>query len=374
MRGDADVVVVGSGPAGGSAAYFLVQAGFRVLVVEKERLPRYKVCAGGVPAAAMEAFPFSFAPVIEQWAQRMTFIHGQAQITHRMPRESLAMVMRDRFDQYLVEKSGAEVLEGCQVVGLSQEGERVSVQVQGRSRPLQARFAIGADGPNSKVARCIGLRRTRSMGAALEAEVEADQVVQDSFQGRVVVELGKVDFGYAWIFPKASHLSVGIGSLTKGTHSLPQHFTASMAKMGIDLNSARLKGHPLPVYIKPEVVHQGRVLLAGDAAGLVDPFTGEGIRHAIQSGRMAAEAIVHQRIDGYSRRIDLAMGRDMVWAIKLARVLYSWPYPCYHWLVRHKLIFKDMIRIANSGLKYKQAVQRIPLYALLAFERAKLER
>ena len=374
MRDDADVVIVGSGPAGGSAAYFLVQAGLRVLVLEKERLPRYKVCAGGVPAAAMQVFPFSFAPVIEQWVQRMTFIHGKAQITHQVPPESLAMVMRDRFDQYLIERSGAQVLEGCQVLDLSQDRELISVQVEGRSRPLKARFAIGADGPNSKVARSIGLRRTRRMGAALEAEIEAEPLVQDDFQGRVVVELGKVDFGYAWIFPKTSHLSVGIGSMTKGAHSLPQHFTASMTRMGIDLSFSRLKGHPLPIYIKPEVVHKDRVLLAGDAAGLVDPLTGEGIRHAIESGRMAAEAIIHNRIEGYSQRIHEAIGRDMDWAAKLARVLYSWPGPCFHWLVRHRPIFKDMIRIANDGLKYRQAVRRIPLYTLLALERAKLER
>jgi geranylgeranyl reductase family protein len=374
MQVDADVLVIGGGPAGGSAAYFLGQAGYRVLVLEKEQLPRYKVCAGGVPGSVLEEFPFSFAPVVEQWVQRMTFIHGRAQTTHRMPEDSLAMVMRDRFDQYILEQSRAEVLDSSQVMELTQDQDGVSVHVAGRSRPIRALYAIGADGPNSRVARSIGLRRSRSMGAAMEAEVDPDPAVVQSFQGRVLVELGKVDFGYVWIFPKASHLSVGIGSMTKGAHSLPQHFISSMDTMGINLRSAKLKGHPLPIYIKPEPVHKGRVLLTGDAAGLIDPLTGEGIRHAIESGRMAAEAILHNRIEDYTRRIQCNIGRDMSWAARLAWVLYTWPGPCFHWLVRHRHVFRDMIRIANSRLSYRQAFSRLPLYALLAFERARLER
>jgi geranylgeranyl reductase family protein len=374
MRVDADVLVVGSGPAGGSSASFLVQAGYKVLVVEKEHLPRYKVCAGGVPSNALEQFPFSFSPVIEQSVQRMTFIHDQAQSTHRLPTDSLTMVMRDRFDHYILEQSKAEVLEGYTVLDVLEEGGGVTVQVQGRSKPIRARYVIGADGPNSRVARSIGLRRTRSMGAALEAEVDPDPAVQQSFQNRVVVELGKVDFGYAWVFPKSSHLSVGIGSMTKGAHSLPEHLTASMAKMGIDLQSTRMKGHPLPVYIKPEPVHKGRVLLAGDAAGLVDPLTGEGIRHAIDSGRMAAESIMNGRVGEYSRQIELVIGRDMGWAAKLANVLYSWPGPCFQWLIRNRYIFRDMIRIANGDLSYKRALMRLPWYTILALERARLER
>ncbi|MFP4033930.1 MAG: geranylgeranyl reductase family protein [Desulfovermiculus sp.] len=375
MRGDADVIIVGSGPAGGSAAYFLRQFGFRVLVVEKERLPRYKVCAGGVPHAAMQEFPFSFSPVVEQWIQRMSFIHGKSQTTHHIPRDSLAMVMRDRFDQFIIEHSRADVLEASQVTLVSQDEDQVSVQVQGRSRPLRASFAIGADGANSRVAQSVGLRRTRNLGAALEAEVEpgSGPGMLESFRGRIVVELGAVDNGYAWVFPKASHLSVGLGSTVKGT-SLHDRFTNCMTRLGIDLKSTRPKGHPLPVYTSPAPLHKGRILLAGDAAGLVDPLTGEGIRPAIDSGRMAAQAIASHQVKEYSRRIDLSIGRDMIWASRFAQLLYAWTGLGFHWLVRHKLIFQDLIRITNSRLSYRQAVKRVPLYMLTALQRARLER
>jgi geranylgeranyl reductase family protein len=375
MRGDADVVVVGSGPAGGSAAYFLRQFGFRVLVVEKARLPRYKICAGGVPLAAMQNFPFSFSPVVEQWIQRMTFIHGKSQATHHIPRDSLAMVMRDRFDQFLLEHSKADVLDATPMTHVTQDEKLVYVQIQGRSKPLRASFAIGADGPNSRVAHCIGLRRMRKLGAALEAEVEPGNGpgMLESFRGRIVVELGAVDDGYAWIFPKASHLSVGLGSTAKGT-SLHARFSTCMTRLGIDLRSTRPKGHPLPVYSSPEPLHKGRILLAGDAAGLVDPLTGEGIRPAIESGRMAAQAIARRKIKDYSRNIELSIGRDMIWASRLARLLYTWTGPGFNWLVRHKLIFQDLIRVTNNRLSYRQAIKRAPLYMLLALQRAKLER
>ena len=374
MRDDAHVIVVGGGPAGGSAAFFLAQAGYRVIAVEKERLPRYKVCAGGVPIAALEEFPFSFSPVVDQWVQRMSFVHGRLQITHPVPQSCLAMVMRDRFDHYILDKAQVDVLEGHKVTQVTQDQVRVYVQVQGRSKPLRAGYVVGADGPNSRVARAIGLRRTRNMSAALEAEVDPGPAVRESFQGRVVVEIGEVDRGYAWIFPKKAHLSVGIGSITKGAHSLPAHFKASMSRIGIDLGSARLKGHPLPVYLQPEPVHQGRVLLAGDAAGLVDPLTGEGIRQAIESGRMAAEAIMYKQVDQYSRRIERVIGRDMAWADRLSRIFYARPGLAFHWLVRNRRIFQDMLRITNNSMSYKQAFKRIPLYALLALERARLER
>jgi flavin-dependent dehydrogenase len=103
-------------------------------------------------------------------------------------------------------------------------------------------------------------------------------------------------------------------------------------------------------------------------------LTGEGIRPAIESGRMAAQAIARRKIKDYSRNIELSIGRDMIWASRLARLLYTFTGPGFNWLVRHKLIFQDLIRVTNNRLSYRQAIKRAPLYMLLALQRARLER
>ena len=206
-----DVIVVGGGPAGSSAAYALCQAGRRVLILEKETLPRYKTCGGGLSTRMLKKyFPYSFEPVIETRCRTMSYALGRQVVQIPVPEGQLGLVMRDRFDDYLLSQSGAEVRQGVEVRKVRELADRVEVEAAG-GEILEARYLIGADGANSKVARSLGLRRGKRLVAAIEVEVPLPPNGNNRIPAGPLFIFGEIGLGYLWIFPKAGHLSVGIG-------------------------------------------------------------------------------------------------------------------------------------------------------------------
>ena len=372
MNLDADVIIVGSGPGGCSAAYFLRAQGCRVLILEQKKLPRYKTCAGGVPDVGLDLFPFSFDRVIEQKIRRFSCVFGPSTVTMDVPDRTLSMVMRDRFDQFLLEHSRAEVGEQSRVTGLTQDEHKVVVSTA-RGKTFRARYLIGADGHNSRVAAVTGLGNGRRNSLALQAETTVDRDTLRSFQGRLLAGFNVLPSGYYWIFPKSDHLSVGIGALKPGKQPLRKILQEQMARFDIDLSKSRTRAYPLPVFSGLAKVHSGRVLLVGDAAGLVDPYTGEGIRHALFSGMAAAETILAGNIQNYTRRIQDEIAKDLLWAKRLAGFFYARQHLSFHYLLRNRCIFQAMLKTVTNQKTYKKAILNWPLYLLHLFNRQPLD-
>ncbi len=370
MDWDADVIIVGAGPAGSSAAYFLGKAGYRVLVLEKCVLPRYKTCAGGVPTSAMHYFPFDFAPVIEQYIYRASFIYQDKQVTQSVPDGSLVMVMRDSFDYFILGRTKAEVVQGVEVQGVIAGNAGYEVKTRD-GKSFSSRYVLGADGPNSIVAKSMGMGRNRQMGIALEVEAEVSPQVLESFQGRFLVGLGDLQKGYYWIFPKSGHLSVGLGTMHKGgDKQLFSTLSRVMAKYDIDPERFSYKAHPLPVYKSPNgSLQKGGVLLLGDSAGLVDPLTGEGIRHAIESGYLAAHCIANNQIGQYSNLVNSKIANDLYFAKRVSDFFYRHQKLSFECLVRNKIVFQDLINIITHQLKYKKGILKFPYYLLNFWQR-----
>jgi flavin-dependent dehydrogenase len=193
-------------------------------------------------------------------------------------------------------------------------------------------YLIAADGANSVVARSVGLRRKKVMAGAIEVETVVPANVFARFADNPVFIFGEVGTGYLWIFPKSGHLSVGIGALHPKPGELQATLDRVMTRYGISIKGQPQKGHPLPVYTRREPISTSRTLLVGDAAGLVDPFTGEGIRFAIQSGRLAAEAILSGHPGHYAASIDRQIGRNHRLGLILMYLFYSLPHPCFDWV------------------------------------------
>ena len=364
-----DVIVVGAGPAGASAAYWLGEAGKRVLVLEKERLPRYKPCGGGVPKTVFVRFPFDFSPVIEREIGRVRFrFRDGREVAAELPGRPVAMVMRDRFDYHLLRHARAEVQDGSPVVALRQDGDGVEVET-GSGEGFRGRYLIGADGANSRVARLVGLRQGKRMGAALEVEVPADDVLLEAYQETALFLFGTPPMGYMWIFPKAEHLSVGIGAFLGKVPSMRDVLRQEMARLGIRVDDRDGYGHPLPIYMRHESLHRGRVLLVGDAGGLMDPLLGEGVRHAIRSGRLAAEAVLAEDVGGYSRRVRREMGADFLWGLRWARLFYNHPGASFELGVRNPLFLNQFLRLFAGQTTYRAMALRAPLTLLLGLRR-----
>ena len=328
-----DAIVIGAGPAGATAALTLAEAGLSVLLMEKERLPRDKPCGGGLTPKARRLLP---APVEDLVLNRATSVQvrfGSRLSTRFRAREAaIWMVRRRDLDLRLVEtaaRRGVEVHEG-EVFRSLESGDEVRVNSAGGH--YRARVAIGADGAESRVAVCLGMPRARRWMVALEAEGE---VAGDPLAGEAIVDLG-VPSGYAWVFPKGGFYNVGIGSfLPETARELRSRFDRFAEGLHLPSSEPLVPvGHRIPVGLTASPLHRGNVLLAGDAAGVADPFFAEGIPHSLLTGRLAAETTIDylagrtRDLSPYTRRVRDALGREArLWRITAALV-YRAPALC----------------------------------------------
>lgn len=354
-----DAIVVGAGPGGASAAYFLGKAGMRVLVLEKEMLPRYKPCGGGLSLRMLaKYFPFSFEPVIEERMDRIAYALGNKSLSIPLPDHSMAMVMRDRFDQFILSHAQVEVEQGAPVQGVIEYPDCVVVETKG-GKQYKSRFVIGSDGASSIVAKSVGLRRRRILAAAIEAEAPVADHVLRQFHAMPLFIFGEMRTGYLWIFPKADHLSVGIAALHPKPGQLQTTLHRVMSQYEINLKGIPLHGHPLPIYTGRERIATARVLLIGDAAGLVDPLSGEGIRLAIKSGHLAVTSILTNQVERYSRWVYKQIGSSQTLGLALGQLFYSFPRACFNLGVRNPLATRAVVDLLSDQIGYGQVILRL---------------
>jgi len=364
-----DVIVVGAGPAGASAAYWLGEAGKQVLLLEKEKLPRYKPCGGGVPQAVLDRFPFGFSSVVERWIRQVRFrFRDGREFMASLPERAIAMVMRDHFDFHILEHARAEVRDQSALTSVEQDESGVTVTTAS-GEDFRARYLIGADGANSRVSRLADLRQESWTGGAIEAEVPVGDDLLKAYRDTAVFVFGTPPKGYLWIFPKAEHLSVGIGALQERVPNMHRILKREMGRLGIEIDGARQRGHPLPIHLRREPLRRHRVLLVGDAARLMDPLLGEGIRHAVDSGRLAAECILSGDLQGYSKRVHREIGRDLLWGQRWARLFYGYPRMSFELAVRNPRFVNEFLRLFAGTISYRRMAARAIPNLLLGLAR-----
>jgi len=319
--GSFDVAVVGAGPAGSTAALLLARGGKRVALIERETLPRYKTCGGGVVGRAFRILPSDVKIPVEHecFAAEANFL--ESGMCFRVEREVpiVSMTMRADLDQALADAavaSGAELLAPCALVDLKQEADGVDLETS-RGR-LRAAWVIGADGVLSTVARKAGWKDPLKTIPALEAEVRVPVEVHAKFAGIARFDFEAMEAGYGWVFPKREHLSCGILTMDRGVGGLHRELDRYLERVGVAPRSSEERhGYVIPV--KPRRgCARGRVLLVGDAAGLADPLTGEGISIGMKSAKLAAEALAEgSGASGYVR----ALRRELLPELRVARAL-----------------------------------------------------
>jgi geranylgeranyl reductase family protein len=296
-----DVIVVGAGPAGATLAYELAKKGIGVLVLEKEKLPRYKCCAGGVTSKAAKLLDFDISEVVEDviYELSFTFNLGSPYLgQHSQP--LIYTVMRDVFDYFLVMRAqqlGAVLVDGQKVTQVQVSADWVEISTA--DNIFRSRLVVGADGAYSVVARELGMGRSMEYIAGIESEIVVPEEELVKWKSRVQIDLGCIPGGYAWVFPKRNHLSIGAGCLASKARHLDRHHQKFLNSLSIgSYTIARSSSHLIPTCTKGRLVWQDKALLLGDAAGLTDPLTGEGIYNAIQSAQLAAPVIENSLLTG----------------------------------------------------------------------------
>ena len=359
---DWDVIVVGGGIGGAAAAVYLKEQGCRVGVLEKETLPRYKACAGGLPKQAQSLLPLSLDPVTEVVVTDVIYaLRQEKRVEQSLYDQASLMVNRSEFDYYVLQHSGADVVENAQVIGIDETERGVRVRTRD-GRQYDARYLIGADGANSRVARALGLRRDKTMGVAIEAEVEAPADTMAEYRHTALFQFGALRTGYVWIFPKHDHLSVGLGTFVGAADDLRGTLRREMLAMGIPLDGSPWRGHPLPIHVKAEPLNTGRCMLIGDAAGLVDAFLGEGIRYAILSARIAAETIASGSVSTYSARVKREISDGLRPARFAAQFFYRYTDFSFWCAANNAALTRLFLRLVAGTITYRDLVARLPLY------------
>lgn len=315
------MVVVGGGPAGAVSGWALASRGVRVLVLDRARFPREKVCGDFVEPRGLRLFArMGCLRTLEARAPLAIthvnmFIDGNSAYRGPIPFYASQtklpthgyIIPREELDHRLLaaaRKAGAEVHEGCHVMGVEQNGGAMAVRVRdrGSDKTLQTRIVIGADGTNSIVARCAGLLADdpRYMAVSQRAYVEG----VDVGRGEAAFLFDRDLFpGYGWMFPMAhGHANVGVGILAEtrdryqiNVPSLLDAFLRKLRRIHAGCASVRLASKPIGGVVK---TYGGRGrnyfdggILVGDAGSFVDPMTGEGITPAAESALLGAEVV-----------------------------------------------------------------------------------
>ncbi len=364
-----DALVVGAGPAGSSTALRLAQSGAKVLLVDRARFPRDKPCGGGLTGRALRHAPCPVDPVVEHVVDRfrIRLRYGRS-FTRRHQSPLVLMTQRRRLDLHLAEQAaaaGADFRDGVRVTDLLDDGNRVTARIDGGQ--VVADVLIGADGANGIVARETGLGDGIVRGVALEANVPYGAIDRAGLEGTAVIELGVVPGGYGWVFPKGDHANVGVGGWgSEGPH-LRDHLARLIDAHGVDAEALRdLRGHRLPMRRLGAVPARGRVLLVGDAAGLVDPLSGDGIYEAFVSGKLAAEAILEGDLDAYAGRLAAMLDHhaSASWAAK--RALGRSAATCF-WAARSPGVFGVVAGLLAGDVRHPgeaRGLARPPLRVL----------
>jgi geranylgeranyl reductase family protein len=307
-----DVAIVGAGPAGSTTAKFLAEKGLKTVLIDKSKFPRDKPCAGGLPSRVLRRFPYiKENDLIESYSYGGLALSPSLKYKAMIKKEDpiVGMVLRKKFDTGLVQlavKKGAKLIDGKAVEDIIITKEKVKIKLDDDT-PLESKIIVGADGVWSIVAKKTGLmtlNRPHGICAFNEYEIDEDKI-ENLFGKERMCYLHLAFngiFGYGWVFPKKQHINIGIGML------IPKKYVKESKKNILDvykdyfnilkenkvlpenLEIGKCRGGALP-FFPLDKTFSDRVLIVGDAAGFINPLTGEGIYYAMTSGEIAAKVI-----------------------------------------------------------------------------------
>jgi geranylgeranyl reductase family protein len=338
-----DVIVVGAGPAGSTAARVAAEAGARVLLIDRAMFPRYKTCGGGITGRSLRAMPDAARATFEADITEFGLSrHGGDRVMLHAEPAFLGMVQRERFDQALVDvaaAAGVEFRDATAMRGIDEvtdEDGRSSIRLRVDGGELVARVVVGADGSSGRTSGYVGVEFAAS-DLGLEVEVEA---IDHEWASTALFDWGADRGAYAWLFPKHDSLTIGVIQRTGLPDATRAYLELWLRQLGL-AGATRLResGHLTRWRSRTSPLRRGSVLVAGEAAGLLEPWTREGISFALRSGAMAGAAAAsaaaasrvgdstagESALEGYVRAVERELAPDLVAGAAMLTILERFP-------------------------------------------------
>lgn len=303
-----DVAVVGGGPAGSSAARVAAEAGASVVLIDRATFPRYKTCGGGLIGTTLANLPLDLRLPVQQQVYASTFtLRGARAVTRRADAPILTLVDRTEFDAALLDvavRRGVTTRLGVAVTGVAQDDDTVTLTTA--DGPVQARAVVGADGSASRLGRAVGVRLAQT---DLGLEVELGDHIQPEWIGRIQIDWGPEPGSYGWVFAKRQGLTVGVIDAKGRPEATRAYLADFIAGLGLgDLPERISSGHLTRCRTDDSPLGNGRILVAGDAAGLLEPWTREGISYAVRSGALAGAAAARLATGASAQAVQASYG------------------------------------------------------------------
>ncbi len=363
-----DVIVVGAGPAGSTAARECAVRGLSVLLLDRATFPRDKPCGGGINVRAARLLPFDLTPVVERTISGVDVsLRGAHRFTRHFSEPLIHMTQRRRLDAFLVEhavRAGATFRERAPIQRVDRNGARVAVTAGGER--FEGRALVAADGANGRTAALAGLAVGRRVGVALEANITPAGGIPVEWTDTFGLNLGSIPGGYGWIFPRGDHLNIGVGGWPRIAPSLRVRLDRLIRFYQFHpADLWGLRGYHLPIRRPGTQLVYGNILLAGDAAGLLDPLTGDGIYAAILSGRAAARHLAAYLdgqapdLNGYAQEMAAAWLSELRLAGKLHTLFHFAPGVFTTLIERRPRAWRAACHILRGDLTYTGALARL---------------
>jgi geranylgeranyl reductase family protein len=292
-----DVVIVGGGPAGSSLGFMLVRAGLSVCIIEKAKFPRFKLCGGLLTEKSIELWEQIYAEKFTQYVAQTSTVNiytSEKKVCRVDTGSMFHLIDREQFDFFLISKYkeiGGVLFEACTIQTVDIQKRSLTTTL---AEPIEYQILVGADGANSMIRKLID-SQYRPNGFCLESTM-----VNDAQKTDIDLYFNVIKHGYGWIFPKNNLCTIGIGCQQVNGHKLSVAWDEYISAVAKDKQLNPVKGAFLP--FGHYVAHPGRenILLIGDAAGLVDPTTGEGLYFAFRSAEIAKNAITSTRENDFA--------------------------------------------------------------------------
>ena len=372
-----DVLVIGAGAAGSTAAFHLANMGIKVSIVDKEKKEEanIKPCGGGMAASVQKCFPFDLSPAVDEVINRVEFNYKLSDtVVAELPGSApFWIVRREKLDKLITDQAvalGAEYICPFCVNNITRESGIWNI-MSDKGEILSAKIIIIANGSASILPKSIGIG-PKNIHYAHTTSIRLKER-GNLKEGTTRFEFGLIPYGFAWAFPIKTGINIGIGTFIGNKElNVDEILQKLLPSFGIKNHDIEQERSLLRVWNGHHLLHGDMVLSVGDAASLCDPFLAEGIRPAILSGVNAAKCI-NQVIKGdipnlslYTNLMKIQWGNSMAWGKRISHVFYRFPKVGYQLGIKRPTAPKRIAQILSGEMGYEDIAKRVIKRLLLS--------